>query len=97
MKKKRSMAVIVSAFLSLFFLSNSGNLWGADPYVIGYLTDITGHARANYAPESEGFRVYMDLVNANGGINGHPVKVVIEDGKSDPSKSAIVCESFSTR
>ncbi|MBW1706880.1 MAG: ABC transporter substrate-binding protein [Deltaproteobacteria bacterium] len=93
MKKKRSMVFIVSVFLSLFFLSNN-NLLAADPYVIGYLTDITGHARANYAPESEGFRVYMDLVNAKGGINGHPVKVVIEDGKSDPSKSAAVAKKL---
>lgn len=86
--------IAIAVFFSLFILGNSTTVWASDTYVLGYLTDITGTAHANYAPDSEGFRLYMDSVNAKGGINGHPVKVVIEDGKSDPSRSAAVAKKL---
>ena len=93
--RKRTMriAILLSFFLFLF-IGVASILNAAEPYVIGYLTDVTGDARHNYAPDSEGFRVYMDVVNARGGINGHPVKAIIEDGKSDPSRSAAVAKKL---
>lgn len=94
MKRKAGSIVIIIAFLSLFLLSSVHVSLAAEPYVLGYLTDITGVARANYAPDSEGFRLYMDVVNARGGINGHPVKVVVEDGKSDPTLSGAVAQKL---
>jgi len=94
MRTKIMIMAIVGTFVSLALLGHGNVSGAAEPYVIGYLTDITGDARHNYAPDSEGFRVYMDVVNAKGGINGHPVKVIIEDGKSDPSRSAAVAKKL---
>jgi len=94
MRKKTMGIVMFLVFFSLIFMGHISILDAADPYVIGYLTDITGDASDNYAPDSEGFRVYMDLVNARGGINGHPVKVIIEDGKSEPARSAAVAKKL---
>jgi branched-chain amino acid transport system substrate-binding protein len=94
MRKKAIGITILITFFSVFFMGHVGILNAADPYVIGYLTDITGHARHNYAPEAEGFRLYMDVVNGKGGINGHPVKVVIEDGKSEPGRSGAVAKKL---
>jgi branched-chain amino acid transport system substrate-binding protein len=94
MRTKIMIIAIFGTLISLA-LSGHGNVSGAaEPYVVGYITDVTGDARANYAPDSEGFRLYMDVVNAQGGINGHPVKVIIEDGKSDPSHSAAVTKKL---
>lgn len=94
MKKKLQIMVMFLVSFAFFTFAIPFGSWAAKPYVIGYITDITGHARANYAPDSEGFRLYMDTVNARGGINGHPVKVIIEDGKSDPSRSAAVAKKL---
>jgi branched-chain amino acid transport system substrate-binding protein len=36
----------------------------------------------------EMLRIYVDRINAKGGINGHPVKLLIEDDQAEPSKAA---------
>ena len=93
MKKSYSvMLSIVVLFLAFFFYIGPSN--AAEPYVIGYVGDITGMARANYAPETEGCRLYIDTLNAAGGVNGHPVKLIIEDGKSQPAASAAVAKKL---
>lgn len=66
MRMKIMKIAIVGTFVSLMLLGQGNVSGAAEPYVIGYLTDITGDARHNYAPDSEGFRVYMDMVNARG-------------------------------
>ena len=82
MKRKYCSIVLAFVFFFSIFVLNSGPARAAEPYVLGYVADITGMARANYAPEAEGCRLYIDTLNGRGGINGHPVKLVIEDGKS---------------
>ena len=80
MKKK----VLFVLALCLFFSAFTGWSEAADPYVIGYQTDITGPVSSFYAPGAEGFRLYMQALNDSGGINGHPVNVLYEDDKSSP-------------
>ena len=94
MTKKYWAVILVFAFFFVSFSLYDGSSEAAEPYVLGYVADITGMARANYAPECEGTRLYIDVINAKGGINGHPVKLVIEDGKSDPAKSAAVAKKL---
>ncbi len=94
MRTKMMVITIFGALICFALFGRGDVLMAAEPYVLGYITDITGDARANYAPDSEGFRLYMDVVNAKGGINGHPVKAAIEDGKSDPSLSAAVAKKL---
>src|SRR3546814_6661193 len=36
----------------------------------------------------EGFQLYIDSVNASGGINGHKIEVMIRDVQIDPARSA---------
>ena len=92
---KRFLPVFLAAFFFFIaFFSGGWSSQAAEPYVIGYIADITGMARANYAPEAEGTRLYIDLLNSRGGINGHPVKLVIEDGKSDPAVATAVAKKL---
>jgi branched-chain amino acid transport system substrate-binding protein len=94
MAKKYGMVILAFAFFFTAFQFWAAPSMAAEPYVIGYVADITGMARANYAPEAEGTRLYIDYLNAKGGINGHPVKLVIEDGRSEPAKSAAVAKKL---
>ncbi len=55
------------------------------PYVIGNIGNYSGP----YAPDSigarDGLQAWQDYTNAHGGINGHPVKVIILDDQTNSS------------
>jgi branched-chain amino acid transport system substrate-binding protein len=53
------------------------------PIVIGNLSALTGASATSWAADAA--RTWQKWVNANGGINGHPVKVVTADSKQDPA------------
>ncbi len=59
-----------------------------DTYVVGITAALTGPPSSTYAPAVEALRIYIDRVNAVGGINGKKIKLVIEDNSAEPSKAA---------
>jgi branched-chain amino acid transport system substrate-binding protein len=59
-----------------------------DAYVIGVSAAMTGPASATYAPVIEAMKAYLDHVNSQGGINGRPVRVIVQDDGAEPSKAA---------
>ncbi len=59
-----------------------------DAYVIGVSAAMTGPAAGTYAPVIEAMKAYLDHVNGRGGINGKPVRVVVQDNQAEPSKAA---------
>ncbi len=59
-----------------------------DAYVIGLTGALTGPSASTTAPPVEGLRIYIDRVNAAGGINGKPVKLRILDDQADAQKAA---------
>ena len=54
----------------------------ADPYVVGLTGDMTGPDAGNSGAVADAIRIYFDRINERGGINGHPVQVVIRDNQS---------------
>src|SRR5262245_49111759 len=80
--------VLLLALLALAGISGSAqaNLKAAQPYVIGMTVDFTGIGGSNYAPLGEALRVFFADVNAKGGINDHPVKLLIRDNKDDAAR-----------
>jgi branched-chain amino acid transport system substrate-binding protein len=59
-----------------------------DAYVIGVSAAMTGPAASTYAPVVEAMKAYLEHVNSNGGINGKPVRVIVQDNQAEPSKAA---------
>ena len=59
-----------------------------DAYMVGVTAAMTGPAAATQAPVIEMLRIYVDRLNAKGGINGHTIKLLIEDDQAEPSKAA---------
>jgi ABC-type branched-subunit amino acid transport system substrate-binding protein len=57
-----------------------------DAYVIGLTGDLSGPAAGTYKALAEGARVYIDALNAKGGIKGRQVKLVTRDSRSDPNQ-----------
>jgi branched-chain amino acid transport system substrate-binding protein len=61
---------------------------GAQNYVVGVTAAMTGPGAATQAPVVEMMRIYIDRLNAKGGINGHKIDVLVEDDQAEPSKAA---------
>jgi ABC-type branched-subunit amino acid transport system substrate-binding protein len=59
-----------------------------DPYVIGATAAMTGPAAGTQGPVMAALRVYVNRLNAQGGVNGHPVKLILLDDQAEPSKAA---------
>jgi len=54
-----------------------------DPYVIGAVLSLTGAQSGLGTPEKNAIEMEVVRINADGGINGHPLEVLIEDDASD--------------
>ena len=51
---------------------------------IGAIYNLTGDQRNLDIPSSQGAELAIDEIKAAGGILGHPAKLLLEDGKTDP-------------
>ena len=56
-----------------------------DAYVIGITGGLTGSSASTYAPTVEAVRLYIERVNAAGGVNGKQIRLVIQDDSAEPS------------
>ncbi len=59
-----------------------------DAYVVGVSGAMTGPAASNYAPVVDALKAYLDNLNSKGGVNGKPIRLVIQDIQGEPSKAA---------
>jgi len=59
-----------------------------DAYLVGVTAALTGPPASTYAPAVDALRIYIDRVNAAGGVNGKQIKLMIEDDGAQPSKAA---------
>jgi ABC-type branched-subunit amino acid transport system substrate-binding protein len=59
-----------------------------DKIVIGVTAALTGPAAGTTAPPVEGLRIYVDRVNAAGGINGKKIELILQDDQGQPSRAA---------
>lgn len=75
----------------------AGSAIAKDPYVVGFSAALTGRGSGIYAPVKDAFDVYFKRVNASGGINGHPVKIIFTDNAAQPSRAASDAKKFVTQ
>ena len=59
------------------------------PYKIGAILDVTGKGSALGVSERDAIKMLVEEQNAQGGINGHPIDLVLYDNESDEMKSVI--------
>jgi branched-chain amino acid transport system substrate-binding protein len=76
---------LISLILAAALTSN-GN--AQDTYVIGLTGALSGPPSSTYAPAVDALRIYLDRINAAGGINGKKIDLILEDDGAQPSKAA---------
>ena len=59
-----------------------------DAYVIGLTGALTGPPASTYAPAVDALRIYVDRVNAAGGVNGKKINLILQDDSAQPGKAA---------
>jgi ABC-type branched-subunit amino acid transport system substrate-binding protein len=70
---------------------------GQDAYLVGLTGALTGPPASTYAPAIEALRLYLDKVNAAGGINGKPVRLILQDDSAEPSKATANAKKLLTQ
>jgi len=92
MKSKR-LALFIGIFLAVFTLSTipimTGAALAAEPYKLGLVTSITGFMSPMGSGARDVNKLLIDRINSQGGINGHPLELIIYDDGSDPSKGVM--------
>jgi branched-chain amino acid transport system substrate-binding protein len=58
-----------------------------DAYTIGLTGALTGPPASTYAPAVEALRIYIDGLNAAGGIAGKKIYLILQDDAAEPGKA----------
>jgi ABC-type branched-subunit amino acid transport system substrate-binding protein len=92
-KLMRSLIVVAAALAAGAF----SPALAQDAYVVGITAALTGPPASTYAPAVDALRIYIDQVNAAGGINGKKVNLIIQDDSAEPSKAAANAKKLLTQ
>jgi branched-chain amino acid transport system substrate-binding protein len=79
-------ALIAIAVASAAFVAEP--TFAEDAYQVAVIGVLGGRSAAGYAPIVEALRLYIDKVNAAGGVNGKRVDLLIEDDLASPLRAA---------
>lgn len=91
---KRVVNVVTTVLIAMLCLAFSGTAHAKEPYRIGAVLSVTGAASFLGEPEKNTVLMLKDEINAAGGINGHPLEVVIEDSKSDETQAVLAAKKL---
>ncbi|EKV31640.1 Branched-chain amino acid ABC transporter, amino acid-binding protein [Caenispirillum salinarum AK4] len=85
---RRTFMAAVAALGVAAAASLPGNAQAADePIKIGTFLSVTGPASFLGDPELKTLQMYVDKINAEGGVNGQPLELVHYDTGGDPNKA----------
>lgn len=90
--KRCLLAALVISVLAVCLFGQVG--YAAKPYVIGAIFSVTGDNAPLGVPEKETVQMLEKQINANGGINGRPIKVEVYDDGGKPDQAVQACQSL---
>ncbi len=92
--KKIGLALVLILAALMLLAAGCGKGSESEPYVIGGIFSITGPASYLGDPERNSMEMVVQEINAKGGINGHPLKLVIYDDEGDVTKARLHAEKL---
>ena len=78
------VAVVLMAFGGLSACAQNTTINDQTPITIGASLSLSGDFSGDGPAMEQGYQLWADTVNKNGGLLGRPVKLVILNDKSDP-------------
>ncbi len=88
---KASLLIITIAIALIFTPKDS---YCKEPYKIGAILSVTGAASFLGEPEKNTIIMLAEQINKAGGINGHPLEVIVEDSKSDETQAVLAAKKL---
>lgn len=85
--KVRTWMFIICFWCILVVVGTAG---AAKPYKLGAVFSVTGRASFIGAPEKKTAVMLAEAINAKGGINGHPLKLIVYDDEGDATKCKLL-------
>ncbi len=83
--RRHGLALVAAAGIG--FLPRAGQTQTADSIVLGGVFALTGPVRLITEPYEQGARSYFNRVNKQGGIEGRPIRWLVEDDAYQPAKA----------
>ena len=71
--------------------------WGADPIKLGMTQPLTGPVAASGNYVGNGAKLAAEHINAQGGVLGRPLDLILEDNKSNPREAVASVEKLVLR
>lgn len=87
-------ALVIAVLLSAMVVPVVGSAPSKAPYKIGAIFAITGPASPLGTPERDTALLLEEQINKAGGIDGHPIKIIIMDTKSQETDCLLACKSL---
>lgn len=93
--KKTYLFIIGVALVLTFSCAKSGQEPAGNepeaktPYKVGAIFSITGPASFLGEPERNTALMIAEQINSSGGINGHPIELIVEDNEGDNTKTVV--------
>ncbi len=98
-KTNRLAKYLVIAVVTMLLVGGIAALWPRSPQAdsgpvipIAVAVPLSGTGAANGQEIVQSIQLYTDAVNREGGINGHPVKLLVFDDKGSPDAAKQVAE-----
>jgi branched-chain amino acid transport system substrate-binding protein len=91
--KSSVILVLVVALLAIFPMGcaeEEKTIEEGDTYKVGALLDLTGPASNLGVPEENTVVMMVDQINEEGGINGHPLEVIVYDTEGDAVEGVLL-------
>ncbi|ONI80340.1 hypothetical protein ALI22I_44130 [Saccharothrix sp. ALI-22-I] len=98
-RRRRPKDLIAIGVVVLVVLTTVG-VWtatgsvGDDPVHVALVAGMTGRDPAAAAHLERGVRMRLDDLNADGGINGHPVELLVYDDADQPDRAKQIAEEI---
>lgn len=97
----RKAGVLLYCLVVAGLLLSQGLAWSAsakkEPYKVGAVFAITGPAAWLGTPERNTVKMIEEQINMSGGINGHPLEIIVEDTVGDPTRAVTAVKKLITR
>ena len=97
MIKGKRTVFLVALCIGILFTVSLASAQKKVPFKIGVNMDITGYAGWTGEPSLRATQLYAEEVNTQGGIDGHPIELVVYDNESDAEKSMNVTKKLIQR
>jgi branched-chain amino acid transport system substrate-binding protein len=87
MKKWLYLVLAVGLLVAAVPLAGCAQPVTSEPYKVGAVLALTGSASNLGVPEKQTLEMMVGEINAKGGVNGHPLEVIIYDNETSAEKA----------